>query len=482
MVQEIKDYVNKLLGKNQQFDELLAKGDISGVIEKMKSHKDEAFKALEEYNTKTHLVMARPKKIRKNKKGERTGDQEVWRLPISYQQYINEIALVFLYGQPVKWSQSSEGTDDAYQAFLKRVKDLRFNAKIREAKRFAGSETESAMLFRVFRNDEGSADCQIRVLANSKSDEIYTKFDQYENLAAFAWGYYVKEGEDTTYHFDLYTAKTNYYCTKRALGWDVVKEVNLIGKIPVIYFRQKTEWDGSAPLTNRIEAITSKSADTNDYFADPIAVLNADVIKNLPDKDDDGKLLITNSQNGVDEAARYLTWDSAPQSKKDEIELLNKYIMQMTFTPDITTESLKSVSQLSAKALKTVMMLGVIKAQKSKESHDELLDRTASLIRAIIGNVLDVSLKSQCDALVVEHEYQEPFGDDITDAIANIVKSVESGILSQETAVSLNPLVKDPVTELERIQGEKEQAVQQQMDIFRGEQNDNREDEEREEE
>ena len=96
MVQEIKDYVNKLLGKNQQFDELLAKGDISGVIEKMKSHKDEAFKALEEYNTKTHLVMARPKKIRKNKNGERTGDQEVWRLPISYQQYINEIALVFL--------------------------------------------------------------------------------------------------------------------------------------------------------------------------------------------------------------------------------------------------------------------------------------------------------------------------------------------------------------------------------------------------
>lgn len=478
MVQEIKNYVNKLIGKNQQFEQLLESGDISAVIEKMTTHKEEAGKAIKEYDTKSHVVMARPKKIKQNKKGERTGDVEVWRLPISYQRYINEIALVFLYARPVKWVQSSEGTDDAYKAYLERIKDLRFNSKIREAKRYAGSETESAMLYRVFRNEEGVADCQIRVLANSKNDEIYTKFDQYENLTAFAWGYYVKDGDDTVYHFDLFTPSTTYYCVKKSLGWEVVKETNLIGKIPVIYFNQDKEWIGSEPLIERMEMLTSKGADTNDYFADPIAILNADVIKNLPDKDDDGKLLITNSQNGVNEAARYLTWDNAPQSKKDEIEMLNKYIMQMTFTPDITMDSLKAVSQLSAKALKTVMMLAVIKADKRKESHDALLDRTASLLKAIIGNVLNVSLKSQCDALVVEHEYQEPFGDDITEAIANIIKSVDSGIISRETAVALNPLVKDPVTEIEKIDEEREKAVQQQMEIYKGEQEDNREDEE----
>lgn len=53
-------------------------------------------------------------------------------------------------------------------------------------KRYAGAETQSAMLFRVFRNEDGQPDCQIRVLARSKGDELYSRFDQYENLVSIA--------------------------------------------------------------------------------------------------------------------------------------------------------------------------------------------------------------------------------------------------------------------------------------------------------
>ena len=179
-------------------------------------------------------------------------------------------------------------------------------------------------------------------------------------------------------------------------------------------------------------------------------------------------MLITNDKDGVDKAAKYLTWDSAPESKKQEIEWLQDQILSKTFTPKITLDTLKSVSQLSGKALRTVMMLADIKASKHKEIHDELMDRTASLITAIIGNVLDISLASECENLVVEHEFQEPFGDDVADALNNIIRSVEAEILSTEGAIEMNPIIKDHQLELKRLQQEKEERKKAQEAIFGG--------------
>lgn len=467
LIDLFRNYVNALVGKNQEFEQLLAAKDISAVKDKMCNQEKKIFDALSEYDTFSHEVMKREDKIITDKKGKFLRTEKVWKLPIPYPVYINEIALVFLYGRPVKWVQQSEGTDKAFDAFLNVIKRTRFDSKIRQCKRLAGAETESAMLFRVFRDDDGNPDVQIRVLARSKGDEIYVRWDQYENIISIGWGYYVKEEKDNVvYHFDIFTKQTIYHCAKRSLGWEVNEEQNFIGKIPIILFQQEKEWKGVEPLIHREEFIASRTADTNDYFSDPIAIMSAEIIKNMPEKKEAAKMLITNDKDGVDKAAKYLTWDSAPQSKKDEIEWLHTQILQKTFTPNITTDTLKSVSQLSAKALRTVMMLADIKASKHKETHDELLDRTASLITAIIANVLDVSLSGECESLEIGHEFQEPFGDDIADSLTNIVKAVDAGIISTEGAIELNPLVKDVAREKQRLAQEQEERQQQQMSIF----------------
>lgn len=467
IVQVATNLINRIAGRKQEFDELLASGDISQIRSKMRTNGSEATAAMREYDTETHEVMSRKDKILTDKKGNRRGIQHLWKLPIPYPAYINEIALVFLYGRPVKWSQVSEGTDEAFAKFLDVIKRTHFNSKIRQCKRLAGKETESAMLFRVFKDNDGTPDVQIRVLAKSKGDEIYTRWDQYENLISVAWGYNVREKEDkVVYHFDIFTPEFIYRCTKMPLGWQVEREINFIGKIPIILFQQEKEWDGVGHLINRQEWIISRAADTNDYFADPIAVYNIDVIKNLPEKGDVGKALYTNTKEGVDKAMAYVTWDNAPQSKKDEIELLDAHILSKSFTPNITLDTLKSISQLSAKALRTVMMLADIKASKRKESHDELLDRTGSLIAAIIGNVLDVSLKSQCDELSVSHEFKEPFGEDIEAYIKNITACLDAEIMSNETAIEKNPLIADAALEKERIKAEADERLKQQQSIF----------------
>lgn len=458
-----RNYVNALVGRNQEFEELLKNKDIDSVLSYMQCNSDKAVSALREYNPETHDITHRADKDSKSK--DRNG-RKTWKLPIAYQRYINEVSLVFIFGQPVKWIQQSEGTDNAFIAYNELLKRIRFNSALRECKRIAGSETESAMLFRTFRNDNNKPDVQIRVLAYSKGDKIYTRWDNFENLLSFAWGYKAKEGNDVVEHLDIYTSKAIYHCRKLKLGWEVVEEPNIIGKIPVIYFRQEKEWAGAEELINREEYIASRTADTNDYFSDPVAVVNADVVKNMPSKDTVGKLLITNSQNGVENSVKYLTWDNAPASKQQEIEWLQNQILSKTFTPNITLDTLKSLSNLSGKALRIVMLLADIKASKHKETYDEMLDRTASLVTAIIGNVLDISLKKECDNMIIEHEYQEPFGDDIEGTLNNLVKSVDSGLMSTESAVEMNPLVKDPLKEIDRLNGESEERRQQQEDIF----------------
>lgn len=466
------NYLNAVVGRNQEFEELIKAKDISRVKELFTTREALTAEAMKEYDPKQHEIMSRPDKILKNPKGERKGTLKRWKLPINYPQYINEIALVFIYGRPIKWTNQSEGTDKAFSAFQDLIKRTRFDSKVRQCKRLAGAETQSAMLFRVFRNNENKPDCQIRVLAKSKGDEIYARWDMYENLVSFAWGYYVKDSStETSYHFDIFTPDVIYRCKRVLTGWEVVEELNPIGKIPVILFQQDKEWKGVEPLIEREEYIGSRTADTNDYFADPMFIVDTDIIKNMPDKNDENKTLISKGKDDVSKAAHYLTWDSAPESKQKEIEWLQKHILTKTFTPNIDFESMKGLSNVSGKALKQMMLLADIKAQRHKEVHDELLDRTGNLVIAIIGNVLNIALRGECNNLVVGHEFQEPFGEDIKETIENIAKAKDAEMLSTEGAIELNPLVKDKEQELKRIEKENAEAAQRQRDIFGTSQN-----------
>jgi SPP1 family phage portal protein len=472
--QMFANYLNAVVGRNQEFDDLIKAKDISRVKSLFQSREEMTAEAMKEYDTRSHDINKREDKIVRNKLGQRKGVIKRWKLPLNYPQYINEISVVFIYGRPVKWTLQGDTGDKAFEAFKDIIKRTRFDSKVRQCKRLAGAETQSAMLFRVFRNDEGKPDVQIRVLARSKGDEIYARWDIYENLVSFAWGYYVKEGSTSTvYHFDIFTPEVIYRCKRVMTGWEVTPEENLVGKIPVILFQQEKEWSGVEPLIEREEYIGSRTADTNDYFSDPMFLIHEDIIKNMPEKGDENKTLRIRGNNvdDVSKYASYLTWDSAPESKKSEIEWLQKHILSKTFTPNIDFDNMKGLSNVSGKALQQMMLLANIKANRHKEMHDELLDRTANLILAIIGNVLQIALKSECENTIIAHEFQEPFGKDIAEVISNIAKAKDAEMISTEGAVELNPIIKDHKLEMKRMEKEKETAAQRQRDIFGQNQN-----------
>ena len=101
------------------------------------------------------------------------------------------------------------------------------------------------------------------------------------------------------------------------------------------------------------------------------------------------------------------------------------------------------------------------------------MNRHASLSLAIMGNVLDYRNKAKYDALVLGHEFQEPFGDDVSELLADISKQYNDGALSRQTYVEMSYIVKNAKQEMERIKQEQAEALAQQqeankIDVFGG--------------
>lgn len=235
--------------------------------------------------------------------------------------------------------------------------------------------------------------------------------------------------------------------------------MNPVHKIPVTLFEQEPECDGVQPMIERTETLSSVDADVNDRFANPAMVATAQVLNDLPKAEEEAKLYIL--KNGGE--LKYLTWDQASQSKKDEYDRLDKHIMSKTFTPDIDLDTLKGLGNISAKALNKIFLMAQIKADKRKETHDGYMNRVASLMCAILGNVLDYTHKAQYDALEIGHEFQQPFGEDVSDTLADVLKQYGAGALSLQTTVELSYLVKNSQMEMERIKQEQAEALQNQQ-------------------
>ena len=507
----VTNEVNAAIGYKQTFEELLDSKDVSRAIGMLENRSEQAVANLTEYNTKTHKVMSRPVKAIYDKNGNFLRNKEVNRIAIPYPKFINEIALVFIYGRPPLWSNNTpnpyaeerkelveqrdsigndsqetkeeepakvdagngavtnevamlgavesriaeidaytKAMDEKYKRLTDMLSECHFNSKLREAKRYAGCEGCSALLFHTYQND-GEPQLLIHTLAKSKNDDIYTLFDQYGQLLVFARGFATINAEKKTVsHYDIYTKDFMYFCQNvNNSSWEVEKKVNQVKKIPAIVFIQETEWDGTQSILDRIENAYSRNADSNDNFADPALVATADIVNTLPKQEEESKLYVL--KNGGD--IKYLERSNANQARQDEIDALDEQAMSKSFTPNITIEDLRGIANASGTTLEHIMMLGTIKADMRKETHDEYLTRVGNLMKSIMENVLDVKSGSY-EELRLKHEFQPPFGDDIAAVVDRLMRQYSGGGMSRKTLLEKSPLIDDADREEERIRQE----------------------------
>lgn len=433
------------LGVERDLMELIKAKDISRAMSLMEDHDAEAMQAIYEYNPELHAIMKRQNKTRKGQCDYRTE-----KLPRTRQRYINEVELFFLLGNPIKWKLSDKsGDSDAYAAYRQFLRDLRFDSNMRQAKRLAGCERQSAKLYHIYRNDTtGLPEVKVVVLSMSKGYSLRPMFDQYGNMLAFGCGYYLKEGARTVEHFDIYTPTFIFRGKKAKIGWDVAPIINPSGKINIIYYPQEVAWAGLQPRIDREEDIDSKTADTNNYFADPIAAATTDVIKSLPKTDQPGKVIQLNSK---EDKFEYIEPPTSSETRQQEKTDLKESILFDTFTPEFTPEKMVGLGTLSGDAIKRAMVLGYIKRDNRKEIYDELVDREKNLILAIMMNVTHIKMRDKLATLKIEHEFSEPFSEDVAARWKSIGQAYNDGILSLEEAVNLMGVADNPQEEIDRL-------------------------------
>ena len=443
-------------GTERDLLQYIQDGDINAAISLMQDKDAEVDTALDEYNPQTHEVMRRPNKYRKNDVPYISE-----KLPRTRQRYINEVELFFLLGNPILWKKQ-DGDDEAFKLFTDFLKSQRFDSNMRKAKRLAGAETQSAKLYHVYRDDR-TDEMQVRtvVLARQTGYKLRPLFDQYGNMKAFAYGYTLTEKGKSVQHWDIQTPDFLFYCKKTTIGWEVQTFENPTKKINCIYYWQPKAWDGAEPRIKREEMLDSKVADTNNYFADPIASATADVIHSMADPNAIGKLI---QLTGNDSRFEYINPPQNSATRDAEKQDLNDSILFDTMTPDFSFEKIKGMGTLSGDAIKNAMILGYIKRDNRKEVYEELVDREKNIVIAIL-KFLHPDMASKLDKLVVSFEFSEPFAQDKQKNWQAVSQLYQAGVISLETAVTMLALTDAPEEEIARIKAEAEPNEKEQKKI-----------------
>jgi SPP1 family phage portal protein len=213
------------------------------------------------------------------------------------------------------------------------------------------------------------------------------------------------------------------------------------------------------PMAGRYEVSTSNHGDTNDKHGDPSVVVEGDIIQQ--DKKGEYGGQVFNVAQGGD--AKYMAWDHVVDSIELEQKTLKSNIFYFTSTPEITLEQMKSLGVFSGTALKMFFLPAHMKASKAATGwYGEYMQRRINYLKAALATI-DQTLKPAASMTIVPRfTFFMPVNE--AEMVDMINASKTGGVLSQETGVSLNPLVKDPQSEIVKIKEDEKSQLSKAFD------------------
>lgn len=320
-------------------------------------------------------------------------------------------------------------------------------------------------MFRLRRDDEGKLGVDSFIAARSSGYTLRPLFDQYGHMEAFAYGYTVKEGGAAVRHWDIQTKDTVHECRRGRFGWEVRSYPNIAGKITAVYARQPKAWAGAEERLKREEFLDSKVADTNNYFADPIAAATADVVRMMAGREQTVGTFV--QLTGPDSRFEYVNPPQNSEARRDEKADLERSILFDTFTPDFSLENMKGFGTLSGQAVRNAMVLGYIKRANRMEMWKELVDRMRGVVTAVLGQ-LHPEMKAALEGTSIGFEFAEPFESDRRENWQSVTMLYQGGLVSLDQAVAMLGLTDAPEEEVARITAAAREAVETQMELSNG--------------
>ena len=401
--------------------------------------------------------------------------EKVARIALALQKLIVKRAVAFTFGNAPTYTSDAEDTaeQDVLKAIIKIFADVKERSLNRRIARSLFSTQEVAEYWYPVEQKEKHEvygfptkyKFKVAIFSPALGDTLWPYFDDNRDLVAFSREFTKKDNDlQTRNYFETYTADEHYLWTcqdgqgiGKAGNWELVegypRKIS-IGKIPIVYASQpQVEWADVQSLIDRLEKLLSNFADTNDYHASPKIFVQG-AVKGFARKGEAGAII--EGEEGA--TAQYLSWASAPESVKLEIDNLLRLMYTITQTPDISFDTVKGIGAVSGVALRLLFMDAHLKVQDKCEIFDEYLQRRANIVKAYVGEA-NVGWKEAAASLIVESEIKPYMIEDELNKI-NILTAANGGkqIASQAETISRLGWTDDPKKELETIQAEEDRA------------------------
>lgn len=393
----------------------------------------------------------------------RTRVEKVNRIALALQQLIINRAVSFTFGNDVLYNctpadDSEKAVQKALQRILYDVKSMSLNRRVARSVFGYKEVAEYWYVVEGAHNRYGfpaKNKLKCAVFSPKYGDKLYPYFDETGDMIAFSREFSRSSESselDVRNYFETYTATEHYLWQRTSSGFEVVEgypKENKLGKIPIVYGHQnKFETEDVDKLIDRLETLLSNFGDTNDYHAAPKIFCTGE-IKNFGKKGEAGTVI--EGEEGA--TMNYVSWQSAPEAVKLEIETLLKMIYTITQTPDISFDSVKGLN-LSGVALKLLFMDAHLKVQDKREIFDEYLQRRVNIILAYLKS-MNTKLASACESIEIEPEIV-PYmiADDMSELQYWMQANGNNPVLSQYESIEKAGLSSNPTKTIDLINKE----------------------------
>lgn len=321
----------------------------------------------------------------KKKEGKRI--EKLNRIPLAYQKEIVSIAVTFLFGNPVKYTNNIEDSIlyDAYQKVLDKEKIIFID---REIAKCNGRFTQCAELW--WTADEPNnyygfqSQYRLKVtLLTPDKNKLYPYFNDQGDLVAVLREYEKRIDGQKVKHYDIYTAERIAQLRDYNGATELISEtVNPIGKIPIVWYSfDNVEWSKAQKAIERLEEIQSDAGEVNKKFSAPILALTGEVTGSFS-KDKTGKVL---QLTGDKATATFVQPPNASESLSAEKEDLESIIYKMTNSVNISPEALEGLgNMLATENAAFLFMLPHLKVMDKMSVYVPALKRRMSIVKSFL--------------------------------------------------------------------------------------------------
>ena len=396
------------------------------IQELISEHKEyiEAYKELKDFYTGNHAIL-------KQKAKEKYKPDN--RLVVNFAKYIVDTFNGYFIGNPVSMFHEDKTVND-YLAYIDGYNDQSDNnAELSKICSIYGHGFE--LVF----NDENS---EIGITYMTPIDGFVVYDNTIQNKPLFACHYGLNDNDEEVGYF--YTREAVYQFATVSGAYTIVEETpNVFGDIPMIEYLENEErqsiFENVKTLINAFNKALSEKANDVEYYADAyLKVLGAEIDEKTLQTLRDTRIINVSGDDTL--TVEFMTKPSADGTQENLLERLQKLIFEISMVANISDENFGNSSGISLRyKLQSMDNLAKSKERKFQSGMSRRYRLISNYPTSKIGENEWVNIQYKFTRNVPANLAEE----------ADIAQTL-SGIVSEETQVSVLSIVQNAKEEVQR--------------------------------